>query len=28
MDRMRVPLRIEPSGVVEPFEWLVNELCP
>lgn len=27
-DRVRVPLRVEPSGVVEPFEWLVNELCP
>lgn len=24
--RVRVPLRIEPRGVVEPFEWLVGQL--
>lgn len=25
--RVRVPLRIEPQGIVEPFEWLMNELA-
>lgn len=24
--RIRVPLRIEPRGIVEPFEWLLNNL--
>jgi hypothetical protein len=24
--RVHVPLRIEPRGIVEPFEWLLNEL--
>jgi hypothetical protein len=24
--RVRVPLRVEPRGIVEPFEWLVNRL--
>ena len=24
--RVRVPLRIEPRGVVEPFEWLIKEV--
>ncbi|HVA49466.1 MAG TPA: hypothetical protein VNH11_24075 [Pirellulales bacterium] len=24
--RVRVPLRIEPRGIVEPFEWLVKQL--
>ncbi len=24
--RMRVPLRIEPRGVVEPFEWLLGQM--
>ncbi len=24
--RLRVPLRIEPRGIVEPFEWLVEQL--
>lgn len=24
--RVRVPLRIEPRGIVEPFEWLVEQL--
>jgi hypothetical protein len=24
--RVRVPLRIEPRGIVEPFEWLVRQL--
>ena len=24
--RVRVPLRIEPRGIVEPFEWLVDQL--
>jgi hypothetical protein len=23
---MRVPLRIEPRGIIEPFEWLVNQI--
>jgi hypothetical protein len=25
--RVRVPLRIEPRGIVEPFEWLINEMA-
>jgi hypothetical protein len=25
--RVRVPLRIEPRGIVEPFEWLVREVA-
>jgi hypothetical protein len=24
--RVRVPLRIEPRGIVEPFDWLMNQL--
>jgi hypothetical protein len=24
--RVRVPLRIEPRGIIEPFEWLVHQL--
>lgn len=24
--RVHVPLRIEPQGIVEPFEWLMNEM--
>jgi hypothetical protein len=24
--RVRVPLRVEPRGIVEPFEWLVSQL--
>lgn len=24
--RLRVPLRVEPRGIVEPFEWLVEQL--
>ncbi len=24
--RVRVPLRIEPRGIVEPFEWLIDQL--
>ena len=26
-DRLRVPLRIEPRGVTEPMEWLVDQLA-
>jgi len=26
--RLRVPLRIEPRGLAEPFEWLVHRLRP
>jgi hypothetical protein len=24
--RMAVPLRIEPRGIIEPFEWLLTKL--
>jgi hypothetical protein len=24
--RVRIPLRIEPRGIVEPFEWMINQL--
>ncbi len=24
--RVRVPLRIEPHGIVEPFEWLLEQI--
>lgn len=26
--RVQVPLRIEPRGITEPFEWLINRLKP
>jgi hypothetical protein len=26
--RVRIPLRVEPRGIVEPFEWTVNQLKP
>ena len=26
--RVNIPLRIEPRGIVEPFEWLVSQLRP
>ena len=25
--RLRVPLRVEPRGIIEPFEWLMAALC-
>jgi len=25
-DRVRIPLRVEPRGIVEPFEWMVGAL--
>jgi hypothetical protein len=24
--RVRVPLRVEPRGIVEPFHWLVQQV--
>jgi hypothetical protein len=27
LGRVRVPLRVEPRGIIEPFEWLIRELA-